>query len=168
MEIKRQLGISYPTAWKVKRKLVQAMKERDGQYLLRGIIHVDDAYFGGELNGGKAGPGSEIKVPFVAALELNEEGRPIHIKMDLVSGFTSEPIKTWTSHSVEPGSVIFSDDLACFRATAEAGCEHVAKVIGGRKPKDVPIFQPDQQEDSAERRSRSGHGGQPTAAIRSR
>jgi len=27
---------------------------------------------------------------------------------------------------------------------------------------------PDQQEDSAERRSRSGHGGQPTAAIRSR
>jgi hypothetical protein len=27
---------------------------------------------------------------------------------------------------------------------------------------------PDQQEDSAERRSRSGHGGQLTAAIRSR
>jgi len=27
---------------------------------------------------------------------------------------------------------------------------------------------PDQQEDSAERRSRSGHAGQPTAAIRSR
>jgi predicted GTPase len=30
------------------------------------------------------------------------------------------------------------------------------------------ILGPDQQEDSAERRSRSGHGGQPTAAIRSR
>jgi hypothetical protein len=30
------------------------------------------------------------------------------------------------------------------------------------------IDPPDQQEDSAERRSRSGHGGQLTAAIRSR
>jgi hypothetical protein len=34
---------------------MEAMKVRDGQYFLRGIIHIDDAYFGGELIGGKAG-----------------------------------------------------------------------------------------------------------------
>lgn len=141
MELRRQLGVSYPTAWKIKHKLMEAMQERDSQYLLEGIIHVDDAYFGGELSGGKAGRGSENKVPFVAAVELNDEGRPIHIKMDRVSGFTSEAIKDWTKKRVAPGSTVFSDGLACFRATAEAGCEHIAEVMGGRKPKDVPIFQ---------------------------
>ena len=76
MELKRQLGVSYPTSWKIKHKLVEAMKDRDGRYLLRGIVHIDDAYFGGELNGGKAGRGSENKVPFVAALEMSDENRP--------------------------------------------------------------------------------------------
>ena len=141
MELRRQLGVSYPTGWKIKHKLMEAMQERDSQYLLKGIIHVDDAYFGGELSGGKAGRGSENKVPFVAAVELNDEGRPIHIKMDRVSGFTSEAIKAWTKKRVASGSAVFSDGLACFRATAEAGCEHIPEVIGGRKPKEVPIFQ---------------------------
>lgn len=141
MELRRQLGVSYLTGWRIKHKLMQAMQERDSQYLLQGIIHIDDAYFGGELSGGKAGRGSENKIPFVAAVELNNEGRPIHIKMNRVSGFTSEAIKTWTKNKIVPGSAVFSDGLGCFRATADAGCEHVAVIIGGRKPKEVPIFQ---------------------------
>ena len=141
MELRRQLGVSYPTGWRIKHKLMQAMQERDSQYLLQGIIHIDDAYFGGELSGGKAGRGSENKIPFVAAVELNNEGRPIRIKMNRVSGFTSEAIKTWTKKRIVPGSVVFSDGLGCFRATADAGCEHVAEIMGGRKPKEVPIFQ---------------------------
>jgi transposase-like protein len=141
MELRRQLGVSYLTGWRIKHKLMQAMQERDSQYLLQGIIHIDDAYFGGELSGGKAGRGSENKIPFVAAVELNNEGRPIHIKMNRVSGFTSEAIKTWTQTKIVPGSAVFSDGLGCFRATADAGCEHVAVIMGGRKPKEVPIFQ---------------------------
>ena len=50
--------------------------------------------------------------------------------MDQVSGFTSEAIKEWTRKRVAPGSAVFSDGLACFRATAEAGCEHIAEVMG--------------------------------------
>lgn len=141
MELRRQLGLSYPTGWKIKHKLMQAMQEREGQSHLQGTIHVDDAYFGGEINGGKAGRGSENKVPFVAAIELNDEGRPIRIKMDRVGGFTCDAIKAWARKRVEPGSVVFSDGLACFRATADAGCVHVPEIMGGRKPKDVPTFQ---------------------------
>ena len=141
LEIKRQIGVSYPTSWKIKHKLMEAMKDRDGQYFLRGIIHIDDAYLGGELNGGKAGRGSENKVPFVAALEMSGENRPIHLKLNRVSGFTSDAIQAWSVDSLAPGSVVFSDGLACFRAVAAAGCDHVPVVIGGRKPKDVPLFQ---------------------------
>lgn len=141
MELGRHLGVSYPTSWKIRHKLMRAMQEQDSQYLLQGIVQIDDAYFGGELSGGKAGRGSENKVPFVAAVELNENKRPIYIKMNQVNGFTIESIKGWTEGSVVPGSVVFSDGLGCFRGVAEAGCKHVAEVANGRKPKDLPSFQ---------------------------
>ena len=141
MELGRHLGVSYPTSWKIRHKLMQAMQERDSQYLLRGIVQIDDAYFGGELNGGKAGRGSENKVPFVAAVEMNENCRPIRIKMSQVSGFTLEAIKGWTKEHVLPGSTVFSDGLGCFRGVAEAGSKHVVEIVAGRKPKDLPLFQ---------------------------
>ena len=50
---------------------MQAMDERDAQYTLVGKVQVEDAYLGGERSGGKAGRGSENKVPFVAAVALN-------------------------------------------------------------------------------------------------
>ena len=44
LDLKRQLGVSYPTAWLVQQKLMQAMVERDAQYTLNGDVQVDDAY----------------------------------------------------------------------------------------------------------------------------
>ena len=82
LELSRRLGVNYDTAWLLHNKILWAMQERDSQYPLQGIIHNDDAYFGGELSGGKAGRGSENKIPFVAAVELNNEGRSIHLKMN--------------------------------------------------------------------------------------
>jgi hypothetical protein len=120
---------------------MQAMQGRDNQYLLRGIVQIDDAYFGSKLNGGKAGCGSENKVPFVAAVEMNENCRPIRIKMSQVSGLTLEGIKGWTKEPVLPGSTVFSDGLGCFRWIAEARSKHIVEIVRGRKPKDLPLFQ---------------------------
>ena len=36
LDLKWQLGVSYPTAWLVQQKLMQAMVERDAQYTLSG------------------------------------------------------------------------------------------------------------------------------------
>jgi hypothetical protein len=55
----RQLGVSYPTAWRIHHKLMTAMSEREDRYLLHGSVQIDDAYLGGERSGGKAGRGSE-------------------------------------------------------------------------------------------------------------
>ncbi|WP_143001944.1 IS1595 family transposase, partial [Nitrosomonas mobilis] len=59
LALKRQLGVSYPTAWLIHHKLMQAMANREERYVLDGRIQVDDAYLGGERAGGKAGRGSE-------------------------------------------------------------------------------------------------------------
>ena len=92
LALKRYLGVSYPTAWLIQHKLMEAMSERETKYTLSGQVQIDDAYFGGELSGGKAGRGSENKVPFVAALSLDDEGHPLRVKLTPVSGFTNTAI----------------------------------------------------------------------------
>ncbi len=140
LELKRQLGVSYPTAWLIQQKLMQAMVERDAQYKLGGDVQVDDAYLGGELPGGKAGRGSENKIPFVAAISLSEQGRPLRIKLAPVPGFTRKAIVDWATESLHPRSVVTSDGLACFAGVSDAGCLHRPIIAGGRKPKDLPEF----------------------------
>jgi len=140
LALKRYLGVSYPTAWLIQHKLMEAMSERDETYTLSGKVDIDDAYLGGELSGGKAGRGSENKVPFVAALSFDNEGHPLHIKLTPVPGFTSEAIADWAKANLTPGCDVFSDGLACFAAVTKAGCQHQAIVVGGRKPKEMLEF----------------------------
>ena len=52
IELGRRLGVTKTTAWKIKHKLMQAMMERDATKRLTGRIEIDDAYLGGERNGG--------------------------------------------------------------------------------------------------------------------
>ena len=125
----------------IKHKLMHAMQVRDSHYFRQKVNHVDDAYFSGEFSGGKAGRGSENKVSFVAAVEVSDDWRPIHIKMDRVRGFTSEAMKDWAKKRGVLRSAVLSDSLACFRATANVGCQHIPEVMGGWKPKESPIFQ---------------------------
>ena len=141
LALKRQLGVSYPTAWLIHHKLMQAMAEREQRYVLEGQVQVDDAYLGGERSGGKAGRGSENKIPFVAAVSLSDDGHPLRTKLTPVPGFSLKAIAQWAKSSLAPGSTVFSDGLACFTAVTVAGCAHRATVVAGRKPKDLPEFQ---------------------------
>ena len=140
LALKRYLGVRYPTAWLIQHKLMAAMAERETLYTLSGPVQVDDAYLGGERSGGKAGRGSENKVPFVAALSLDDDGHPLRIKLTAVSGFTLKAIAAWAKANLAPDCSVLSDGLACFTAVTEAGCQHQPIVAGGRKPKELPEF----------------------------
>ena len=54
LELSRQLAVSYNTAWKVKHKLMQVMKERDDTRPLGSWVQLDDAYWGGQRRGANA------------------------------------------------------------------------------------------------------------------
>ena len=141
LSLKRQLGVSYPTAWLMQHKLMQAMTEREARYTLSGKVQVDDAYLGGERMGGKVGRGSENKVAFVAAVSLTDEGHPLRVKLSPVPGFKLKAIADWASKCLAVGSTVYSDGLACFSAVTQADCTHECTVVAGRKPKDVPELQ---------------------------
>ena len=140
LELSRHLGVKYDTAWLLHNKILRAMTEREEAYVLRGKIQIDDAYLGGERPGGKAGRGSENKIPIVAAVSLNEAGHPIHARISAVSSFSSEAIADWAKRHLMPGSHVLSDGLACFRSVTTANCHHKAVVAGGKHPNDLPQF----------------------------
>lgn len=140
LALKRHLGVSYPTAWLMQHKLMQAMADREARYVLEGKVQIDDAYLGGERTGGKVGRGSENKVAFVAAVSLTVENLPLRVRLTPVPSFTLKAVAAWAKEHLATESVVFSDGLACFSAVTEAGCTHRPTVMAGRKPREVPEF----------------------------
>ena len=122
LELSRQLGVSYNSAWSVKHKLMQVMKERDDTRPLGGWVQLDDAYLGGERRGGKRGRRAPDKTPFVAAVQVNLEDRPARMRLIRVGAIRSEEIAGWAKWHLEPGTLVLSDALGCFSAVQHAGC----------------------------------------------
>ena len=89
LSLKRNLGISYPAAWRMKQKIMQVMMEREDGKQLSGFIEIDDAYLGGE-RAGTPGRGAQNKTPFVAAVQTTSSGQPEQMKLHIVDGFRSK------------------------------------------------------------------------------
>jgi transposase-like protein len=88
IELGRRLGVKQQTAWLVKHKLMRAMAGREAaKPRLSGRVEVDDAYLGGERQGGERGRGAAGKTPVVAAVETTPERRPRRMRLTVVKGF---------------------------------------------------------------------------------
>jgi hypothetical protein len=134
LSLRRQLGVSYNTAWLIKHKLMQVMVERDGGRPLSGNVQIDDAYWGGERHGGATGRGSPGKTPFVAAVQCTEQGHPVRMRMDVVAAFRKTELAAWAARYLVPGSAVVSDGLSCFPGVVAAGCTHEAIPVGDGAP----------------------------------
>jgi hypothetical protein len=75
LQLSREIGVNYNTAWSIKHKLMPVMMEYHQGKKLSCRIEIDDAYLRGE-RAGKRGRGSPNKVPFVAAVETTQDGHP--------------------------------------------------------------------------------------------
>ena len=115
--------------------------ERDREHPLSGWIQLDDAYLGGERSGGKRGRGAPGKTPFVAAVQTNEQGHPLRMKLTVVEGFRLTEIAAWAHQHLGTGTRVVSDGLACFHGVTAAGCIHEPVVVGsGRAAVERPEF----------------------------
>ena len=102
LELGRKLGVNDNTAWLLKHKLMQAMRERDQRYRLAGTVQLDDAYLGGEYPGGKRGRGSPNKTPMLAAVQVSADGQPVVMKLSVVAGFRTAEVAQWAAQHLQP------------------------------------------------------------------
>jgi transposase-like protein len=139
LELMRHLGVNYKTAWRIKHKVMQAMTEREEMRRLDGFVQIDDAYLGGERNGGKPGRGSENKQPFLIAVSTNAAlERPTFAVIEPVRTFDNATVSDWVARRLAPDAEAYTDGLACFRRIAGAGHAHTTlETDGGRAATEV-------------------------------
>lgn len=130
LELKRHLGVSYPTAWMVKHKIMEVMLLAEQSRQLTGRVEIDDAYLGGEHHGGKPGRGSPNKVSFVAAVQTAGPGQPVFVCYSK-RAFTKESIQAFADSTLLAPATLVSDGLACFTAVQGTGILHERHVTGG-------------------------------------
>ena len=132
LELMRHLGVNYKTAWRVKHKIMQAMAEREEPRRLNGFVQIDDAYLGGERNGGKRGRGAEGKQPFVIAVQTDARfAAPSLAVIEPVRSFDNVSLEDWIARRLAPGCQTYTDGLACFRRLEDAGHAHTTLDTGG-------------------------------------
>ncbi len=132
LALKRRQGVCYRTAWQLKHKILEGMRlaEADRQFTDRGEI--DDADLGGERSGGKAGRGSENRVPFVAADQTTEDGLP-HLACLLPRPSTNKVMEEFLARNATLPLALVSNGLNRFQVAASAGTVHDREITGGGK-----------------------------------
>ena len=107
--------------------LRSAIGERDKDYVLSGIIELDDAYFGAPSSNGKRGRGTD-KTSALAAVSLSDEGHPLFLKIQ-VSKLGAESVRAVAQQIVRSGSEIHSDALGSFHAALQGEYVHHYQVF---------------------------------------
>jgi len=70
----------------------QVMCDREGVTRLSGRVEVDDTFLGEEHPRGKAGRGSENKLPLIAAVKTNGQSNHLYAVYSLVKAFTGKKV----------------------------------------------------------------------------
>jgi hypothetical protein len=101
LSLKPHLGVAYATTWRVKHKLLKAMRQRASKRLLRGVVMADGAILGGE-HADKPGRSPENKVPFMAAVEFDDERHPPGVRFDAIDDLKDTTLATWAKSALDP------------------------------------------------------------------
>ena len=110
--LQRMLGLgSYRTAWTMLHKLRRAMV-RPGRERLRGIVEVDETYWGAE-EAGVIGRKTEEKALIAIAVEI--KGANIgRVRLARLSDLSGDALHRFIAYAVEPGSTVRTDGLPAY------------------------------------------------------
>lgn len=139
LSLKRHIGVSYPAAWRIKHKLLEAMAERESRRVLSGVVLADDATLGG-VQAGKPGRGSENKALFVAAVELDDDGYPQHVRFDTIDDVKGPTLAKWATTALDSSVHLVTDGLASFNAAGACVAEHGAIIVSPRHSSELDAF----------------------------
>jgi len=114
MQLSRVLSLPYNTAWFLLHRIRHAMAERDSNYMLTGIVELDDTYLGKPKKGGKRGRGT-TKTKVVVAVSKDEDGKPKYAKMQVVPNLKGKTIGKFAKGYIKEGSVVQTDAYRSYR-----------------------------------------------------
>lgn len=124
--LQRELGLgSYHTAWEWLHKLRRAMV-RPGRDQLKGVVEVDETYWGGE-HAGKRGRGAEGKALIIIAVEDTSGTRKPgigRIRLQRIANASAPNLNAFISSTITAGSTIRTDGWSGYAQVATQGYVH--------------------------------------------
>ena len=135
LSISKELTISYWVAWTLLQKIRKAMAEQDRRYILKGIVELDDAYFGGKKEGEKRGRGTTKSKVLVAVSTDAKKKHAGFVKMKVVKSLDTDTVNEFVRENIESGSKIQTDTLDIYNSLADLGVKHEEyPIVSGEKP----------------------------------
>lgn len=117
MEVQRQLGCTYKTAWRIANRVRYLFDEASNS--LKNIVEVDESYVGGKGEHNKRGRGSENKTPVFGILE--RKGKIIAKVTGDTKRKTVMPI---IRENITIGTTVMSDEYLPYRSLTKEGYIH--------------------------------------------
>ena len=129
MDLKRKLGISYPTAWAWLHKLRGAIVSRETNPL-SGIVEVDETLEGGRDEGHQGGRGTAKKSVVGGAVEVAEDDKGFgRCRLAVLPDASADSLGEFLVENVAPGSSVLTDGWSGYNADATAGLDHYPSAI---------------------------------------
>ncbi len=124
--LKRTLGIgSEQTAWAMLHRYRTAMV-RPGRERLRGVVEVDETFFGGP-EPGRRGRGTKGKT--MVAVEQGDHGLG-RCRMQVIESLDTATLREFLLAHVEPGAAVVTDGLRSYIPACGGEYEHRPEPIG--------------------------------------
>jgi transposase-like protein len=131
LQLMRDLGVSYRSAWLLKHKLMQVMFGQERERKLASLVQIDDVFVGGERTGGGVGRVAPNKVRVVAAVQTTGKGKALLTRLDVVPNWQKTTIANWALKALAPDTHVVSDGLATFAAVKDVGFTHEPIIVNG-------------------------------------
>lgn len=138
LQLSKEIGVSYPTAWLIQHKIRKAMADRDQGYQLGGLIEVDEGYVGGaEAGDAQRGRGAKTKSVVVVAVERlapGEEGEkpiPGFAALAVIPNAAASSLQGFLQAKVQLGSRVLSDGWRGYQDLERQGFAHTATPLHG-------------------------------------
>lgn len=132
LRLTKLIGVSWPSAFALLRKLRHAMGHRDTLYRLSEIVELDDALVGGK-HPGKRGRGAEGKTAILIACETFQ-GRPGFVAIEAVASVNHQSVRDFARRRITPAIPIRTDALAALNSLSE-NHRHIARITPPQEAK---------------------------------
>jgi len=117
LRLSKHIGVSWPTARQMLKKIRIAMADRDSVYRLQNLIEFDDAYVGGKRTG-KRGRGAAGKRPILVAVEDREETAGF-MAIEAVDTISQETVREFLHKYLKEGQTVRTDAFPALNSVNE-------------------------------------------------
>ena len=131
LSLSKEIEVSYWVAWTMLHKIRTAMKDRDADYKLAGLIEVDDSYFGGRKDGSKRGRGTGKTEVLIEVATYDESMS--YAKFKVIDKVNEENIRVKIESDIEAKQIIKTDGFTAYRFLEKLGHKHIVEVVNGKK-----------------------------------